>query len=278
MPSPADAGHVSTVAVVGNVSRDVVDGGAPRPGGCPVFAAQTLRLLGRQGQILTRCADEDRGFFEAAVRAPDVNTAILSGRRTAAFDLVYDGGQRALTVTSIGDSWSADDARHLGEDADWVHVAPLARSDFGPQVLDALARGRRLSLDGQGLVREPTLGTLRQKGEFPPSLLEHVDVLKLAEEEADVVAGGAFGPEDAAKLGVAELLVTLGDRGVDVWIGTDVTRVPARAVAGVETTGAGDAFAVAYLVARNDGAPPLEAAHAAVDLVARLLEERRAER
>ena len=44
---------------------------------------------------------------------------------------------------------------------------------------------------------------------------------------------------------------------------------------GVETTGAGDAFMVAYVSAREDGAPPVDAARAGSALVAEMLEARK---
>ena len=69
----------------------------------------------------------------------------------------------------------------------WVHVAPLLRSDFPAETLAALARGRRLSFDGQGLVRASEPGPLRLDADFDPAMLEHVQILKLAEEEAEVV-------------------------------------------------------------------------------------------
>src|SRR5206468_93853 len=73
---------------------------------------------------------------------------------------------------------------------DWVHVAPLARSDFPVETLAELARGRRLSLDGQGLVRPAEIGPLRLDGGYDPALLRAVTVLKLAEEEALLLADG----------------------------------------------------------------------------------------
>jgi sugar/nucleoside kinase (ribokinase family) len=266
---------VGRIAVVGNVSRDVVDGGQPRPGGCPTYATQALRLLGSPAQIVTRCAERDCPFFEPALRAPQVEVHVLPGKSTAAFELVYDGGARKMTVTSPGDPWTSADADRLAEDIRWVHIAPLARPDFRPDVLAAFASGRRLSLDGQGLVREPSLGAMRQTAQFDAGLLEHVSVLKLAEEEAGLLAGGPFQAEHAAALGVDEILVTLGGRGADVWADGEVTHVPTKPVA-VETTGAGDAFAVAYVAARDGGSAPVRAAEGAVALVRRLLEERRA--
>ena len=91
-----------------------------------------------------------------------------------------------------------------------MHAAPLLRSDFPAETLAALARGRHLSLDGQGLVRSPETGPLRLDADFDPAMLEHVQILKLAEEEAEVI--GAID-----RLGVPEVLVTFGPRGSCVY-------------------------------------------------------------
>jgi sugar/nucleoside kinase (ribokinase family) len=267
---------VSHVAVVGNLARDRVDGGPPQPGGCPFFAAYALRTVGRAGQILTRCADRDRGLFEGPVAALGVSATILSAKQTSGFDHAYDGEIRSTTVTEIGDAWTADDAAHLEPDVGWVHVAPLLRSDFPAEAIAALAAdGRRVSLDAQGLVRAPELGPMVQDASFDRRLLEPVSALKLSEEEAAIVAGGRFDASSARMLGVPEILVTLGSHGEEVWVDGVATHVPTTPVLGVETTGAGDAFMVAYVSARRDGASPVDAARAGSALVAGMLEERK---
>jgi sugar/nucleoside kinase (ribokinase family) len=144
-----------------------------------------------------------------------------------------------------------------------VHVAPLARSDFPAETLAALGRRRRLSFDGQGLVRVPELGPLRLDTDFDPDLLRHVWVLKLAEEEAAVLG-------DLAALRVREILVTHGSRGATLYVGGRREEVRARPIAG-DPTGSGDAFATAYVVARNAGFAPLGAARRATAVVASLL-------
>ena len=50
--------------------------------------------------------------------------------------------------------------------------------------------------------------------------------------------------------------------------------VPAPAVAAVDVTGAGDAFAAGYLLARADGADPVEAARVGTRLAARAVATR----
>ncbi len=264
------------VAVVGNLARDRIDDGPPQPGGCPFFAALALRMLGREGQIVTRCSDADRALFDRPVLELAVPVTVLSSEHTSGFDHVYVDETRTTTVTGIGDPWTPADAACLEAGVTWVHVAPLLRSDFPQETLVALAsRGRRVSLDAQGLVREPRLGPLEQNADFDPAVLEPVSVLKLSEEEARIVAGGRFDASTAEALDVAEIVVTRGSHGEDVWVGKEVTRVPTTPVPGVESTGAGDAFMVGYIAARSDGASPVAAASEASALVARMLTERK---
>ena len=62
-PSPstqAYAPRMRHLGVVGLVSLDRVDGGIPRLGGVPVYAARALRLLGAPAVMATKIADEDR--------------------------------------------------------------------------------------------------------------------------------------------------------------------------------------------------------------------------
>jgi len=264
------------VAVVGNLARDRVDGGPPQPGGCPFFAAYALRAIEGPGHILTRCADSDLPLFDEPVRGLGVPVAILPGEHTSGFDHTYDGETRFTTVTGLGDAWTADDAAHLDPDVTTVHVAPLLRGDFPAEAITALAAGgRSVSLDAQGLVRARQLGPLVQDAGFDPSVLASVSVLKLSEEEARIVAGGTFDAATARSLGVAEILVTLGSHGEDVWVDGEATHVPTSPVLDVQTTGAGDAFMVAYISARHEGAAPVEAARAGSALVAAMLTERK---
>ena len=105
--------------------------------------------------------------------------------------------------------------------------------------------------------------------ERDPALLRSVTALKLAEEEAIALAGGldealarlARRARGARHVRLARLPRVRGRR---------LTSVPARPVA-TEPTGAGDAFGAAYVVAREDGLAPVEAAGRAAELVAELL-------
>jgi len=264
------------VAVVGNLARDVVNHGAPSPGGCPFFAAEAFARLDEEGQILTRFAERDRDLFEPALRALEAPVTLLPAETTSGFSLDYEGEERAMGVTAVGERWKAADADALAPDIVWVHVAPLLRSDFPAETLTALASGRHLTLDGQGLVRSPEVGPLTTDPDFDPAVLDSVTTLKLSEEEARIVARGPFDNASAAVLGVPEVLLTLGSHGAVLFANGTDTFVPAAwPVLGVQTTGAGDAFMVAYATSRADGHDALTAARNASRLVAEMLDERK---
>jgi sugar/nucleoside kinase (ribokinase family) len=195
------------------------------------------------------------------------------GSSTAAFSFHYEGDRRVMTVDALGDPWTTADLHGL-ERTDWVHVGALARSDFPAETLAALARDRRVSFDGQGLVRPARTGPLELDGDYDPEVLRHVSILKLAEEEAEALVGEP--DEDALRsLGVPEVVLTQGSRGALVLADGTLAQVPARAVGGeTDPTGAGDAFAAAYLVSRSTGHAPTAAARRATALVAGLLGRR----
>ena len=252
------------IALVGNLSRDVVDGGPPRIGGGAYHGARALRALGVRATVLARCGPDERPLYLRRLAATGVPARVLRGRETTAFAFRYEGERRVMEVLAVGDAWSAADMAAV-EPRAWVHVSPLLRSDFPAETLGALARGRRLSLDGQGLVRVAEAGPLRLDAAFDRDVLAHVSVLKLSANEARVVLGDVDEASVAA-LGVPEVLVTYGSRGSVVFSDGGSYEIAAWPVAR-DPTGAGDAFAVAYLAARASGHLPVPAARRATSLV-----------
>jgi sugar/nucleoside kinase (ribokinase family) len=232
-----------------------------------------LRVLGRPSLVAVKGADADRRLLLPPLVRLGVPVLWRGGEKTAGFSFRYDGDRREMVVDALGPSWTPADLRGL-ERADWVHVGALARSDFPAGTLAALARDRRISFDGQGLVRPDRTGPLELDSQYDPDVLRHVSVLKLAEDEARTLVGEPT--EDALRaLGVPEVLVTLGSRGSLVLAEGRLVAVPARAVDDeVDPTGAGDAFSAAYLVSRASGHAPVPAARRATALVAGLLGRR----
>jgi len=252
------------IALLGNLSRDVFPDGE-RAGGAPFHAARALRSMHTRALLAARCAAEDRDALVGAVAALGTPVRYVPGRSTASFRIDYDGPRRLMHVLAAGDTWLPADVPAIAPIVRWLHVAPLLRSDFPPETLAHLARGRRVSLDGQGLVRAPVLGELRLDTDYDPALLAHVSVLKLAEEEAELLG-------DPAALPVPEVIVTRGITGATVYAGGAAEHVSAFGI-DADPTGAGDAFSIAYVSARASGARPAAAARRATAVVAGMLAE-----
>jgi sugar/nucleoside kinase (ribokinase family) len=180
-----------------------------------------------------------------------------------------------MSIEAIADPWTPAETVAAVGDARWVHVGPLTRADFPAETLAALARGRRILLDGQGLVRAAQTGPLVLDTGYDPDVLRSVSVLKLSSDEAELLVDG-YDERALGRLGVGEVVVTLGSRGCIVFADGVAELVRAHAVASADPTGAGDAFAAAYVVARSGGAAPTAAARRAAALVSDLLAGRAA--
>lgn len=260
------------LALVGNLSFDLVDGGPPRIGGAPIHCGRALRILEAPVTVIARCAKVDRQRFQHGfARLGLPATVHADDAATTTFAFTYEGNRRIMRVTEIGETWTTPDVAAVPRGA-WVHLGALLRGDFPPPVVAALARGRRLSLDGQGLTRVRELGPLRLEPGPELEMLRHVSILKLAVEEAEALAGG-LDPAALAALGPAEVLVTFGSDGSLVVANGHATEISARHV-DADPTGSGDAFAAAYLVARARGQRPVSAARRATAVVGDMLRAR----
>jgi len=267
---------VSSVAVIGNLSRDVVAGAAPRPGGAVYYAARALSRIGADGLVVARCGSVDADDFLPQLESFGVPVTLRAGEHTTAFTFHYEGDHRVMNVDDIGDPWTADDATSwVGEaigETEWIQVGALLRTDFPVLTLEALAgNGRRMLVDAQGLVRLARIGPLQRDADVDRALFRSLFVLKLNEDEARILVGG-IEPEQLRALGVPEVVLTLGSAGALLVTDSHAERVAGVPVEGVvDPTGAGDSFSAAYVSARAQGAAPVEAARAANALAAEII-------
>lgn len=262
---------MSVIATIGHLTRDVVAGAPPRPGGGVLYSARALASLGADAHVAASCAPEDRATLGKDLEGFGLPVTWYESSTTTAYSFHYEGDERIIRQDNVGDPWSAEQAIEAAGDADWIHVGALVRTDFPEETLAALARdGRRLLVDAQGLVRRADLGPLRRDGEVG-NALSYVSILKLNDVEAEALVGSAE-PEALQPLGIPEVILTLGSQGAVVITANAIERVPARAIARpVDPTGAGDTFSAAYLTARAAGQDPVEAAERATATVAEFL-------
>ena len=253
------------LGVIGHLARDIVAGTPPRIGGGPWHAARALRAIGHDALVFAKVGERE---FGAQLATQGLPFSLVTGGETTAFSFSYDDrGVRTMSVDAIGEPWSVSELpQALLRRVTWLQVAPLLHGDFDADAFAWLARDRRILFDAQGLVRRRELGPLRLDGALDRDLLQHVTILKLADEEAAAIG-------DVRELGVPETLVTHGIDGATVITAEGAVEVPARVVH-ADPTGAGDGFAAAYLASRAEGHRPVSAAHRAAALVSALLSGR----
>lgn len=269
------------VVVIGNLVRDIVADAPPRPGGAVFYQARVFSEIPheRDVRLVTRSAPQDRDLLLRPLEAFGLPVTWRPARETQTFDFHYVGEERVMEIVALGDPWTPDDvegwvSQAMG-DAEWIMLGALTRADFPPETLAALRReGRQLLVDAQGLVRRGTLGQLVRDGKVSPESFAAVRVLKLNDVEAEALVGST----DAAalrRLCVPEVVLTLGSKGSVVITASHEEHVPALEVdRAVDPTGAGDTYWVSYLVARSQGALPVEAARAATEVTASFLATR----
>ena len=139
------------IALIGNLSRDLLPGTAPRVGGGSYHGARALQRLRVPARIVARCAAADREALLPPLVRLGTPVRYVPGESTATFSFSYDGDVRTMTIDALGDTWAPADVPELPSGR-WVHVAPLARHEFPLETIAALAKRRRVSFDGQGLV------------------------------------------------------------------------------------------------------------------------------
>jgi sugar/nucleoside kinase (ribokinase family) len=268
------------LTLIANVALDRVNRGPWTCGGCPTFAPYAFVRLHARGGIYAACADADVARFQALETDGSVALRFVHAAATTRFELNYSGeyGEtRAMVLHTIGHAWTEADIDRLEIDSEWVHLAPLLRSDFSVAAVARLAaRGHRIAYDGQGLLRVPRTGELTLDARYDRELLRHLTVLKLSEDEAAVLAAEHGRERLIESLSdIPELLLTLGFRGAEVRVDGAVTHVsPDQVVANVQTTGAGDVFMIAYLIGRHRGLAPAQAGTLGANVAAAMLAER----
>lgn len=262
---------MTAIAALGHLSRDVVAGSEPRPGGGVFWSTRALARLDADATVHASCSAEHRTTLVPPLEAFGLPVTWYESSTTTAYSYYYEGDRRVMWQDAVGDPWTPERAVGAAADATWVNVCALTRTDFPAETFAALAAdGRRLLVDLQGLVRTATIGALHTDAHIG-DVLDHVEVLKLNDEEAETLVGSAD-PEKLHALGVPEVILTLGSHGA--WVVTPdlVEHVPAVPVGGdVDPTGAGDTYSVTYVVQRAAGAEPVEAARVAAATVSELL-------
>jgi predicted nicotinamide N-methyase/sugar/nucleoside kinase (ribokinase family) len=248
-----------TALVCGHATLDVV-AGARIPGGSAYYAAHALAALGAGVRVLTAAADDfPREALRAAAAASGaIDPLVLAAPATTVFGNAYaPGGHRAQRVLSQAPRLDPASLPSAWREADLLLLAPVI-GEVDPAAFVAAVRARVVGLGVQGLVRAAAAdGTVTSRRWEPRGgALAGVTAAFLGDDEASAQ------PDLAGRMAATVPIVvrTRGAAGCDVITGGRTRRVGVHPARSVDPTGAGDAFAAAFVLALAQGADPIEAA------------------
>jgi fructokinase len=275
-PNPDTGGCVSTkkenlslqvgtapphVAVLGEVLWDLFEH-SRRLGGAPLNFGVHARRLGHPVTLISALGADEPGKQAAEmIAALDLDTRFL--QKTSRFPTgaaqvqIEHSGVTKFTIPRPAAydavDLSAHDLELIQQDAHgWFYYGTLfASTDPGKSVLHQILRALR----GAAKFYDLNLRPGSDSPELVSELLQSADVVKLNEEELQRVHEflglplniEAFCREGSVRYGWQAVAVTLGDRGCAVLAEGHYVEAAVHAVNVVDTVGAGDAFAAAFM-------------------------------
>jgi len=253
------------IVVVGHLSRDLLitpDTAREALGGGTAYAMLAPSLgISKCGIVSCVGSDFDEEYMRSLVKSGlDIAGVSRDGQHTTRFINQYDStGVRTLRVEAIAAPFKKNALleRHLQSRV--IHFCPLIGEIDASCIKAAKEAGALVSLDPQGFLRTVQGDCVVPKEWTDRSaVLEHVDVLKLDEDELQSAVGTATEIDAVGKIlneGPEIVIVTRDRRGSTIYTQEDKIDIPlVLANQLVDTTGSGDTYAIGFLIeyARNE--------------------------
>ena len=251
---------------IGEMVIDFIPGSEPasyirKAGGAPANVAIAVSKNGLGASMACKVGDDDFGRFlmdtlaEYNVKAACPELCREAVTTMAFVTLAEDGERRFTFARKPGADMLLKEAEVLESDiADAVIVHAGSCSLSAQPVAAATVRALRLGHEMGKLVSfDVNYRNVMWNDDIDAcaravtDILKYVDLLKISEEEVDMIGGEAAIPQLMKDYGIALVVQTLGANGVRAYFGGDYFDVAGRKVHAVDATGAGDAFWGAFL-------------------------------
>ena len=254
------------IYLIGNPTRDKIltrDAEVETIGGTVWYAALLMVRLMRPVAVVG-CGDTllKRRFEEHGV---NVRNFSVNGPVTH-FKNDYTGGERRQYAKSGARLHISAIPPEVFE-ATALLVGPVLQ-EIDPAILTVSRKGLAM-LDAQGLLRHLTAENrvIERLGPDAETAICHCDILKVDAREAQLIT--STGDIDMAlermhRMGPKITIITQGAKGARIYDGTRLIQVSAPKVTVVDSTGAGDVFAAAFLARYLDCSDPIAAGRFAV--------------
>jgi len=251
---------------IGEMVIDFIPGSEPasyirKAGGAPANVAIAVSKNGLGASMACKVGDDDFGRFlmdtlaEYNVKAacPELCKEAIT---TMAFVTLAEDGERRFTFArKPGADMLLKEEEVLESDiADAAIIHAGSCSLSAQPVAAATVRALRLGHEKGKLVSfDVNYRNVMWNDDIDAcsravmDILQYVDLLKISEEEVDMIGGEAGIPQLMKDNGIALVVETLGANGVCAFFNGESFDVAGRKVKAVDATGAGDAFWGAFL-------------------------------
>lgn len=225
------------ILLVGHITLDE-DAYGVHLGGSIFFASQLLRILKQKANIVT---SYNTNVF-TPILGGQFNVNVVKSSSTTTFVNYYKSGKREQVVKSIASHIADKDIPKNVRNADLVFLAPVINeieldilSLFETNLVVANLQGWLRQVDKTGLVNEKKIDL--------DQILQYVDIAIISKEDIN-----DWSVLEDWKNKVEVLIVTIGSGGCNLNVDNKWHHVPGIKVAEIDSIGAGDIFATAYML------------------------------
>lgn len=226
-----------TALLIGHITKDIMDDGGSVPGGAVVFASHALAALGMPAGVVTSAAtDDDCGAL------PNDNWCRKPSGQTTTFRNYHLDGRRQQYLLARASGLQKTDIPQEWLETPAVLICSVAR-ETGPELASTFPRSlcaislqgalRQWDRSGHVSAREGSLAEYLTGPTIAIASREDIGSNRILEEELMAL------PQIA--------VITEGRQGCLVRSGSEIRHVEAFPANEVDSTGAGDVFAAAFL-------------------------------
>jgi sugar/nucleoside kinase (ribokinase family) len=224
--------------VIGHICHDITPDGLVI-GGASAYAGALATAAGCRTAVVTSSSPDD----DWRAQLPGVDIHLIPSAKTTVFENIYSPEGRIQTLHSVAGKIILGNIPGIWQRASIVHIAPIA-NEVDPAIIHLFSNSL-IGLAPQGWLRRwDKNGRI-----FTQKWLDAKQILGLA-------AAVFISDEDVVDVHLLEqyrqwsqlLVMTQGSNGCTVFIGEEAHHLPVTPVPVVDTTGAGDIFAGAFLI------------------------------
>lgn len=246
---------------IGEILIDFIPGTEPasyvrNPGGGPANAAVAMAKNGLDVGMYCRMGNDDFGRFltetmngyGVKLLTPELLDDAVT---TMAFVTLYPGGERTFTFARKPGAdmlLSKEDLKdEVIADTKLVHASSFSMSE-DPEATATVEFMKKAHEFGKLVAFDINYRNVVWNddkaacAEAVKTILPYVDLLKISDEEVDMVGGVEGIPALMKEYGITVVVETLGSKGAQCFFNGEVLMVPGRKAVPVDATGCGDAF------------------------------------